>query len=901
MSPSTLIAIAALLAAAAWAATLFVRAADWRMQAFAALIVVVAVGQGVFILSGVSEWRPIWAVLPSDLATLVVAGGILFTAYLLGRIMARQRGVERAFGVERAYLTELFENSPEAIALTDASGRLLRVNPSFTALFGYERGEVVGRYLDDLVVPPNLVEEAQGAARRSLAGQRVAFETVRRRRDGTLVDVSVLASPVPGPEGEQAVFAIYHDISSRRRAEQELRRLQTAVESTQLGVTVTDADGLISYINPADAVMHGYAVDDVVGRDFGLFADDPSEFRPREIRARASVHHETMHRRRDGSLFPVEQTLDLVRDADGEVVSIVSTCEDISKRRQAERDLRESEERYALAARGANDGLWDWDVVTGTVYYSERWAAILGYPLDDLASTIDTWLERVHADDAQRVRTELDHHLAGDADHFESEHRLQHRDGSYRWVLVRGIAIRDRGGQVTRMAGSLTDTTPRKHIEEQLARDALYDPLTQLPNRALFTSLLERATRRAQRRRGYMFGVLFFDLDRFKLVNDSLGHAKGDELLVGVAKRLERSIRPGDVVARLAGDEFCVLLDGIKDAGDATRVAERVLAELNVPFMLGGHRIFASASIGIATSDREEAEIANLLRDADTAMYRAKSRGKARFEIFDVAMHRRAMAVLEMENDLRLGLEQNQFRLVYQPVYALAGGDVRGVEALIRWDHPKRGAVAPREFIPIAEETGVIIPLGWWVLRKACEAMAGWCANGPLGDRLFVSVNISAKQLQQPDFIERLRDVLHTTGIDAVRLKLELPETVLMQDPEHHFDMIGRLADLGVQMQIDDFGTGYSSLTYLNDFRIDTLKIDGSLIRTIGTQEEKSVVLQAIIALAHDLGIHVVAEGVENATQLDALRQFACEDAQGFYFSEPVDPEDVHRLFATAV
>ncbi len=552
--------------------------------------------------------------------------------------------------------------------------------------------------------------------------------------------------------------------------------------------------------------------------------------------------------------------------------------------------LRSSEARYALAAQGANDGLWDWDLNSDTTYYSPRWMEILGLDIEtDGQQTKKSWLERIHPDDRANVEEELDAHIAGQSNHFSNEHRVSHIDGSYRWVLIRGLAVRDGDGKAYRIAGSLTDITVHKHVEEKLAHDAFHDPLTGLPNRKLLMARLEKSLGRMKIDPHYSFAVLFVDIDRFKTINDSMGHQAGDELLLKISEILKSMTRTDDLIARLGGDEFVVLFEEIKDQEQITKIAERILGQLQKPLRVTGKQIYSSASIGIAFGSREYEDSDDLVRDADLAMYRAKVNGKGRYEVFNAKMRSGVISSMQLELDLRRAYEQKEFVLHYQPIVSLNNGEIIGFEALVRWNHPTRGMVPPNEFIPVAEETGLILPIGEWILNEACLQMRQWQEKYPLSNLLTISVNLSARQLEQPSLSKQIAEILSEARLDPKLLRLEITESVIMHNAEQAVVTVNELRDLGVRISIDDFGTGYSSLGYLHRFPVDTLKVDRSFINRIGNEGENAEIVQTIINLASNLDMEVVAEGVETIEQLDFLRKINCKYGQGYYYSRPLD------------
>jgi len=565
--------------------------------------------------------------------------------------------------------------------------------------------------------------------------------------------------------------------------------------------------------------------------------------------------------------------------------------------KKAQEALKESEERYALAARGSNDGLWDWSLSANVVHFSPRWKAMLGYQEGEIGDRPEEWFDRIHDADRERVKKEIAAHQKDLTPHFESEHRVLHKDGSFRWMLSRGVAVHDVSGNVLRMAGSQTDITEGK----------VSDPLTGLPNRLLFIDRVGRLIKHTKRRKDQLFAVLFLDLDGFKMINDSMGHLIGDQLLLGVANRLEKCLRSTDTVARLGetftvarlgGDEFTVLLDDIKDPSDAKRAADRMMKALASPFILGGKEVFTSVSIGIALSNSAYEQPEDILRDADTAMYRAKSLGKARYEVFDADMRASVMARLQLETDLHRALERGELRNFYQPIVALASGEIAGFEALLRWQHPTRGLLGPIEFIPVAEETGLIRELGWWNLREACRQISEWRGGLIAQRRLTISVNLSAKQFLQPNLVEDIRKLLIELALPPEALKLEITESTVMADPSAAVEMLQQIKSLGIHLAIDDFGTGYSSLSYLHRFPLDTLKIDRSFISGMGDDGEGMEIARTILPMANNLRLDVVAEGVETIQQVALLKKLHCKYGQGYYFSRPLSAEGTAALLA---
>ncbi len=578
---------------------------------------------------------------------------------------------------------------------------------------------------------------------------------------------------------------------------------------------------------------------------------------------------------------------------------VIGFGRDISESKRAEEQTLRAKERLDLALTGSRLALWDWDLRTNRIYFNEGWPAMLGRQRRETTVGWEEARAAIHPDDAGLHEAAVANAVRGVSEEFECEYRVRHASGEWIWVHARGkVTQRGEDGRALRMTGTSTNVTKRKRAEERAEFLATRDALTGLPNRVLLHDRLEQGIVNAARNRAG-FAFMFIDLDRFKTINDSLGHDVGDELLKGVAARLSACVRASDTVARLGGDEFAVILENLRDTDDegAQQVAEKMIAAMAEPMLVGAHHLNTSCSIGISLYPADGRDSATLMKHADVAMYYAKEKGRNNYRFFSGEMNQRAQERLSIENYLRLALRRGELVLHYQPRVRVADGALTGVEALVRWQHPRRGLLPPEKFIEVAEDSGLIVPIGEWVLERACRQLAEWRAG--LGRDFRLSVNLSVGQLADADRLYRAVDgAVRAAGIDAGALELELTESILMQNLGEKAVLLHRLGELGVGISIDDFGTGYSSLSYLKTLPVDAIKIDSSFVRDIGVDPNDEAIVRAIIAMAHSLRLSVIAEGVETQAQFESLRALGCDEYQGFFASPALPPPDFARRYA---
>jgi diguanylate cyclase (GGDEF)-like protein/PAS domain S-box-containing protein len=716
-----------------------------------------------------------------------------------------------------------------------------------------------------------------------------AGEYVRRASaaiDNALLYETAVQARAAAEEAQQQLRTLFEEL---RASEDKYR---TLFEESRDAIYITGVDGRFLDVNPAALELFGFEREEMLrrnARELYVEPEDRDRFRM-EMDTNGSVRdYELMLRSRSGSVLDCLVSAIVRRGPDGAVLGYQGIIHDITERKHAEVRLAESEHFTRTIITSVQQGIIVCDSTLRYQVWNRFMEELTGLPAEAVIGRHA--MDVLPAFREQGVDDLFERALAGETVQApDLQFRVESTDRTG-WVSCVYSPHVSHTGQIMGVVGIVHDVTERKQTEAQLIHNAFHDALTGLPNRALFLDRLERLLHHCERHPNYTFGVAFLDLDRFKVVNDSLGHLLGDQLLISLARRLEACLRLGDTVARLGGDEFAILLDDVGDVRSATRVADRILADLSRPFHLGPHEVFTMASIGIALSSTGYEHAEDILRDADTAMYRAKVGGRSRYEVFDRNMHERAVETLQLEMDLRRALERQEFILHYQPIVALESGRVVGFEALLRWQHATRGLVPPDDFVPLAEETGLIVGIGWWVLEQACTQMQEWLSAHPRRPDLSIAVNLSPKQFGHPDLVAQLDRILARTGLPASALKLEITEHAVVQHEDVVMTTMAALRERGIHICIDDFGTGYSSLSYLHSFPVDTLKIDRSFVGQIGGSGATPKLVETIIALGRNLGMETVAEGVETLAQLEFLRELGPRFAQGYFFSRPLTPD----------
>jgi diguanylate cyclase (GGDEF)-like protein/PAS domain S-box-containing protein len=690
----------------------------------------------------------------------------------------------------------------------------------------------------------------------------------------------------------QAIAHVLSTAIDRQQADERLRLMERAISASHNGVILTNAtqaDNPVIYANPAFERMTGYPVSEILGQNCARLQGPDTQPEAIQIirdaiRDQRDCAVTLRNYRKDGTPFWNQLFIAPVFNDQGEVTHFVGIQNDVTQRYQAELALQASEAKYRRIVETAAEGIWILDELNLTSFVNTQMAEMLGYTPDEMIGR--SFFDFMAADSraaAQQPFTALQQSTVESHDFL-----FKRRDGTDFWALIASSPLVNEAGDYLGVLGMVTDITDRKQAETQLAHFAFYDTLTDLPNRAYFCDRLQDSINAYQADPTAAFAVFFLDLDGFKMVNDGLGHTVGDHLLVAIAHRLQNVLDPSYLLARLGGDEFTLLIPHLYHDTEVVAIAQRIHDLFQQPFTIDHHTIFSNASIGIALSHPHYHHPEELLRDADTAMYHAKANGKGNYALFNPAMHNAAVERLQLETDLRLAIEQNQFALAYQPIVCLTSGKLLGFEALLRWHHPDRGLISPDQFIPVAEETRLILAIGAWVMAEACHQLRRWQDRWGTDLDITININLSAKQFTQPNFLQQIDTLLEHTQINPRLLKLEITEGAIMEDPHTAQITFQALKQRGLQLSIDDFGTGYSSLSYLHHFPLDTLKIDRSFIQPMQSPGEASEIVKTIMTLAHNLGMTVVAEGVENVTQLNYLKTLGCEYGQGYFWSRPL-------------
>lgn len=782
------------------------------------------------------------------------------------------------------------DSASDAIITIDESSTILFVNKTTEEIFGYEHKELIGEKLLKLIAGRKHTAYLDGFKSYAEQGKRnVLFQSAELpavHKDGHEFSIEVSFGEHIA-DGERIFTAIIRDITERKQTEEELRRseeYQNLFKHAGDAILILDPEtALILNVNDNACRVYGYSREKFVGMkvsDLSASEWDLSE---------DTGSYESIHSRADGTQLNLLVTYSFI-EFEGRR-AIMSINRDISARVAAEAALRASETKHRTLIENMSEGLLQVDLNNSIVFVNQRFCEMTGYRREELIGHDAT--ELFDETGKKMIATSAEAKGEGSAENFECQ--IHTAQGKSIWSLVGVVPTYETNGKLVGSMSVHTDITERKRAEEKLVHNAMHDSLTGLPNRGLFLEHLRRALGRSPRRKK-TFAVLFLDFDGFKLVNDSLGHLEGDTLLKLISRRLQSMIRRDDVVARLGGDEFTILLDDLTEPQDAFVVADKIQEVLTEPFMLGEREIYIGASIGIVLRDEKYEAPDEMLRDADIAMYRAKSTGKGRYAVFNKEMHDHLSNRLRLETELRQAVDRNEFRLVYQPIVEILDDRLIGFEALVRWHHPTRGEILPGEFIPVLEETGLIAGVGEWVLRESCRQLREWHVQFPERRDLHVSVNLSCKQFLQQDLAKRIKEILDETHLDSKYLRLEITESHVMENSEMAITIMNRIRDIGVRMSIDDFGTGYSSLSYLQRLPITYLKIDRSFINLMNSKHENGEIVRAIVMLAKNLNMQVIAEGIETEDQAKKLASLDCAFGQGYFYSRPSDAAAVNEM-----
>ena len=795
------------------------------------------------------------------------------------------------------FQAELLDAAGQAIIAIDMAGVVVYWNMAAEAMYGWSNSDAVGRPVHDLITWDETTERADSILASMRRGQSWSGDCWVRRRDGTRFPVYITDTPVLDEDGRlTAIIGVAADMTERRAGENALRQLAAIVAGSGDAIFGVSTEGVVTSWNAAAEGLFGYSAAEIIGQPVSVIAPKERVAEQSESRARlnaggAAEHLETVRRCKDGSLVDVLMTVSSVPGEVGDVAGLAVIAHDITERCRAQRALAMSETRFEIGFEQSAIGAVIADLHGIPIRVNPAVCALLGRPAHLLAG--HRWMEFTHPDDVPLGQAVLAR-VADGHDTYDDERRYLRPDGTTVWASAHVVLVRDELARPQYFFVQLQDITEGKQMQQQLAHQALHDSLTGLPNRELLIDRLMHGLA-GSRRRGSHVGVIFLDVDRLKSVNDSFGHDSGDHVIKCTAERIAGAIRPGDTVARFGGDEFVIVCDDVS-ALETQVIAERVLEAVSHPCAIGDQERIVTASLGFVVADAESTP-ESLLRDADVAMYRAKRRGRGRIEPFDEALRSKAEQRSATAAALNRALERDELDVHYQPIVDLTTGAMVSAEALLRWRHPERGLVSPDEFIPLAEETGLIIPMGAWVLEQACHQLAQWQRTDPL---MSIAVNLSVRQLVAPDIAAVIAAVLRRTGARPEGLCLELTESVFMEDVEYFERALTSLKALGVRLAIDDFGTGYSSLGYLKRFPFDAVKVDREFTDGLGTDPHDSALVAAVVAMAGAFELEVTAEGVETEEQLTALKALHCGRAQGFYLARPMPAAELTRLVATS-